>query len=218
MRFGPLPRMMTFLRSVGARFVLLFVGRVEIRREALKLGGAGIHALVHRRVTLVLACADWCIFSLAALPFFTFQQLRRAARRRSPCASIAQLVRRRSIGCESQLGLHVRDFFQLMQEPGIDLGHLRRSLAPSCPAQRVANVLQPLGVRRDQPLGEDARLNLFGADASCRFPASGRPSASASLKVRPMAMTSPTDFICGPSDSSAPGNFSNCHLGILTTT
>ena len=41
---------------------------------------------------------------------------------------------------------------------------------------------------------------------------------SASLNVRPMAITSPTDFICGPSTSSTPGNFSNCHLGIFTTT
>ena len=40
----------------------------------------------------------------------------------------------------------------------------------------------------------------------------------ASLKVRPIAITSPTDFICGPRPSSAPGNFSNCHFGIFTTT
>ena len=33
-----------------------------------------------------------------------------------------------------------------------------------------------------------------------------------------MAITSPTDFICVPSVVSAPGNFSNAHLGILTTT
>ena len=45
-----------------------------------------------------------------------------------------------------------------------------------------------------------------------------REHLAASLKVRPMAMTSPTDFICGPRFSSAPGNFSNCHLGIFTTT
>ena len=44
------------------------------------------------------------------------------------------------------------------------------------------------------------------------------PFCSASLKVRPMAMTSPTDFICVPRVLSAPGNFSNCHLGIFTTT
>src|SRR5207302_11089365 len=42
------------------------------------------------------------------------------------------------------------------------------------------------------------------------------PFCRASLKVRPMDITSPTDFICVPRVVSAPGNFSNCHLGILT--
>jgi len=44
------------------------------------------------------------------------------------------------------------------------------------------------------------------------------PFCKASLKVRPMAITSPTDFICVPRVLSAPGNFSNCHFGIFTTT
>jgi hypothetical protein len=33
-----------------------------------------------------------------------------------------------------------------------------------------------------------------------------------------MAITSPTDFICGPRVESAPGNFSNANLGTLVTT
>ena len=40
---------------------------------------------------------------------------------------------------------------------------------------------------------------------------------SASLKVRPMAMTSPTDFIWVVSVGSASGNFSKAQRGILTT-
>jgi len=39
----------------------------------------------------------------------------------------------------------------------------------------------------------------------------------ASLKVRPMAMASPTDFICVVSVWSASGNFSNAQRGNLTT-
>ena len=38
---------------------------------------------------------------------------------------------------------------------------------------------------------------------------------SASWNVRPMAITSPTDFICVVSVVSLPGNFSNCHFGNL---
>ena len=44
------------------------------------------------------------------------------------------------------------------------------------------------------------------------------PLPSACLNVRPMAITSPTLFICVPSTGSAPGNFSNCQRGIFTTT
>ena len=40
---------------------------------------------------------------------------------------------------------------------------ISRTLMPC--AERVADVLQPLGMRRDQPLGQDARLDLFGVDA-----------------------------------------------------
>ena len=41
---------------------------------------------------------------------------------------------------------------------------------------------------------------------------------SDSLKVRPMAMASPTDFIEVVSRGSAPGNFSNAKRGTLVTT
>ena len=39
-----------------------------------------------------------------------------------------------------------------------------------------------------------------------------------SWKVRPIAITSPTDFICVVSRESAAGNFSNAKRGILVTT
>ena len=41
---------------------------------------------------------------------------------------------------------------------------------------------------------------------------------SASLKVRPIAMTSPTDFIAEVSLGSASENFSNANRGTFTTT
>ena len=41
---------------------------------------------------------------------------------------------------------------------------------------------------------------------------------SASLNVRPIAMTSPTDFMVEVSTGSASGNFSNANRGTLTTT
>ena len=44
------------------------------------------------------------------------------------------------------------------------------------------------------------------------------PFCNASLNVRPMAIASPTLFICVVSVSSASGNFSNVQRGILITT
>jgi len=41
---------------------------------------------------------------------------------------------------------------------------------------------------------------------------------SASGKLRPIAIASPTDFMCVVSTGSAPGNFSNVKRGTLTTT
>ena len=41
---------------------------------------------------------------------------------------------------------------------------------------------------------------------------------SASAKLRPSAIASPTDFMCVVSSGSAPGNFSNANRGIFTTT
>ena len=41
---------------------------------------------------------------------------------------------------------------------------------------------------------------------------------NASLKVRPMAIASPTLFMCVVSSRSDSGNFSNAQRGILTTT
>ena len=41
---------------------------------------------------------------------------------------------------------------------------------------------------------------------------------SASVKLRPIAIASPTDFMCVVSVLSADGNFSNANRGTLTTT
>ncbi len=40
----------------------------------------------------------------------------------------------------------------------------------------------------------------------------------ASVKLRPMAIASPTDFMCVVRVGSAPGNFSNAKRGTFTTT
>ena len=50
------------------------------------------------------------------------------------------------------------------------------------------------------------------------FSSERRLFCSASPKLRPMAMASPTDFIWVPRVGSAPGNFSKAKRGAFTTT
>ena len=45
-----------------------------------------------------------------------------------------------------------------------------------------------------------------------------RPFCSASAKLRPMAIASPTDFMLVVSSAGVPGNFSKVKRGILMTT
>jgi hypothetical protein len=63
-------------------------------------------------------------------------------------------------------------------------------------------------------------LDLFITGSSPSTPVSSPRSAfcSDSWNVRPIAMTSPTDFICVVRRSAAWGNFSNVKRGILVTT
>ena len=77
---------------------------------------------------------------------------------------------------------------------------------PSCgTAQRaISSALSPGGRRqRSGAAGFSSERSAF---------------CSASGKLRPIAMASPTDFMCVVSTGSAPGNFSNANLGTLTTT
>ena len=65
------------------------------------------------------------------------------------------------------------------------------------------------------------------ASSSASSPAGGSGVASSSrersafanacLKVRPIAIASPTDFMCVERPASEPGNFSNAKRGHLTT-
>ena len=72
---------------------------------------------------------------------------------------------------------------------------------------------------RSDPDPSSAPLPAAGGESNPSWPVSRERSAfcSDSLKVRPMAMTSPTDFICVVSEVSVPGNFSKAKRGTLTT-
>ncbi len=60
------------------------------------------------------------------------------------------------------------------------------------------------------PLAKPNWLSFFSSDRSAFCSASG--------KLRPIAMASPTDFIVVVRVGSAPGNFSKANRGTFTTT
>ena len=77
---------------------------------------------------------------------------------------------------------------------------------PSCGSAQRAS-------RSAWPAGGCCQLNGAPACSSERS-----AFCSASGKLRPMAIASPTDFMCVVSTGSAPGNFSKANRGTLTTT
>ncbi len=99
------------------------------------------------------------------------------------------------------------------------------TVAPSWSARLIWKTRSGVGVR--------TAARTASRDSSCTRSSAGvaprvqplrsassprRPFWNASLNVRPIAITSPTDFICVVSVGSAVGNFSNAKRGIFTTT
>ena len=158
------------LLAVGRRrFVFFFVGRVEIRREAFELGRAGIDALVDRadaaRVALLVDQVRGAA-SVLHLP-----QVREPLVGEAHALEFAQFVARRlRPSCApSVCAWASRNVLQLVQEPGIDLRQVMHLLDRPAMQQRMPHVLQALGMRGDQPLGDDALFDLFRRDALARL-------------------------------------------------
>ena len=97
-------------------------------------------------------------------------------------------------------------------------GHLVDLLDGVAALEGKADVAEALRIRRDQPLRNQLLIEHFGSRRLAGLEDCESPLPSACLNVRPIAITSPTDFICVPSTGSAPGNFSNCQRGIFATT
>ena len=101
-------------------------------------------------------------------------------------------------------------------------------LHPFSSARNSAHIRRSLGTtswRRNAASSSSCSASVSGSSRSGRrnsrpsFPISSDriPLRNASLKVRPMDITSPTDFICVVRVRSAWGNFSKFQRGIFTT-
>ena len=147
MRLGPLPRIMTFLRSVGRRFVLRFVARIQIRREAFEFRRAGIHAIEHRRdAEFFAARAHGHSHRRPATGPSVVSEIpsRLASTELIPWKAYPELLPATS-SCSKSI-----DFAHLLQEPRIDGSDLVNLLHRPALLKREADIAQPLGSRRDQ--------------------------------------------------------------------
>ncbi len=117
-------------------------------------------------------------------------------------------------------GRDLVDEEQLVDEPRVDLGGVEDLLGRRARADRLHDLLQATVVR-DPRLVEQRRLLSRVPDqvnGALLFSSERSALLSASVKLRPIAIASPTDFMCVVSVGSAVGNFSNAKRGTFTTT
>ena len=107
---------------------------------------------------------------------------------------------------------------ELAQEPGVDRGGLVDRLDRGAAAEQLEDRLEArrAGVRRGSRAAPRSAVSArLGGLSSSRERSA---LAKAWPNVRPIAITSPTDFMCVESVAAASGNFSKAKRGHLTTT
>jgi hypothetical protein len=105
---------------------------------------------------------------------------------------------------------------------GSILERLKTSSDGHAALEGVADGEEALGVRDDELLADllhgHGLVLAVPAQAEAVLLEGADRLLSASLKVRPIDIVSPTDFIWMPSVALASGNFSKAQRGVLTTT
>ena len=194
------------------------VGRVEIGGRRGELGRAGVDPLVDR--VDVEPGAERRHLGLAGVGELGEARVGEALRlepAERPGAVGQAVLPELRLGCDDPL--------ELAEEPRVDMRGAGDLLDAHAEADRLGAGEQPVR-RRPAERGADGVLVVALAEAGdldlveAGQPVSRPRSAfcSDSAKVRPIAITSPTDFIEVVSSGSAPGNFSNAKRGILVTT
>lgn len=121
------------------------------------------------------------------------------------------------------LFFQAHQLFNLHQEPAVDVGQVEDAVNRQTGAEGVGDV--PDAVRAGvfqlaADLGQRFRIvqAYFRVEAGGTHFQTAQRFCSDSCWVRPMAITSPTDFIWVVRRSLAPANFSKLKRGILVTT
>jgi hypothetical protein len=192
---------MIFFLSVGDRLALVLVGRVHVGGTGGELGGAGIDALVDR------AHAQ-CMAALAHRRLGRLQQLGQTTVGETLALEVAQFFavnEENSLPCVKLQDLDLDDLLDLRQEPRIDLGQVENFVERHADAEGIGDVPEALRRGPSQLLDRWFRGRSTSLKPSTPTSRPRRAFCSDSWKVRPMAITSPTDFICVVRRESASG-------------
>ena len=224
MRFGPPPEDHRLLAVARLRLILgqvlrAVIGRIEIGRPRIELGGAGVDALEHRVDAQRFAPTRDLGFGkprqrreARVRKALLFQPAQNLARRRGDRPRAPSPRRRR----ERRSGAGTRG------RSGTPRALPRRSRPRGTPGRRRADDPESGGSapRARRPCrrpsgsrGSPPRRGRTSLSRSNTAPFAAIPRRSARL-----AIASPTDFIDVVSVASAPGNFSKVKRGILVTT
>ena len=203
MRFGPPPSTMIFLRVGRLGLALLLVGRVHVGGVRRELGGAGVDALVDR------AHAERVARARAPRARSVPQQVREAAVGEALALQVAQLVG--STGSSSarprERHLDVDELLDLRQEPRVDRASRSKISSSVMPMRNASPTYQMRSGPGVAELVDDLLAVGRCARSKPSTPVSRPRSAFCkhSWKVRPIAITSPTDFICVVRRGRRPG-------------
>ena len=223
MRFGPPPRMMTFLR----------VGRARLRSPACRSRprrSSTCRACRRRirprrcRCACRPAARRACARSAATSASFTPAMRRPGACRRSraPSAGAARPrvfgrpSRRTSFSAATIFSTSRRNHGSNLQASWISSSETPARIA--CAAISTRSGVGVASAAWKACADAIARHRRLRRGPTARSPARAGPSAAPRRRTAPIAIVSPTDFIEVVSVAGVPGNFSKVKRGIFTTT
>ncbi len=182
----------------------------------LELGGTGVDRLVHGVDAELPAKGSYVVLGRELCG----TQLRDLTVGEPVVFGVPQLRRAELLGRAHVLP-QLDDLLELVEEPRVDLGGVEQLLDGRAEIERARDLVEPSvgrGLDRLEQLVESASTS-GPVQNPARLVSSERSTLpKASVKLRPIDMASPTDFMVVVRVPSAPGNFSNAKRGALTTT
>ena len=153
------------LAGAGVGFAGAFVVRVEVRREAFELRGAGVHAAEDGLDAEFLAAVAHFDFAYAP----GFGELRIADA--EPLGGAELLAGGGGEGGLRQLAFEIHHLLHLLEEPGVDGGHLVDVGDAVAAGHGEADVVETVRRGRDEFVGDQALVVLLAAEGLAGFQA-----------------------------------------------